>query len=76
VDARLAHHRNKQVLRLLGQCGTSRNPPLHGTLQLIAKIAQPLRMAIDIEKPRLISQGIISDSPKRWNQKRAKLATC
>jgi hypothetical protein len=43
---------------------------------MIAKIAQPLQAIIDIEKPRLISLGIISDSPKTWNQKRTKLASC
>jgi hypothetical protein len=35
-----------------------------GSDDLIAKIAQPLQAIIDIEKPRLISHGIISDSPK------------
>ena len=46
------------------QGGTSRNPPLHKTLQLITKLDQPLLSDHRHRKPRLISHGIISDSPK------------
>src|SRR2546430_3244130 len=63
ADVRLAHHRNKQAPRP-GQGGTSRNPPPHETPPADRQDCSALQAIVDIEKPWLISHGIVSDSSK------------